>query len=70
MTWKHVAIICAAILCVVVCGGSERCAGSIKEVIGLASIICVGVLGHAKENAEPRPKPVPAVAEKPDVDRR
>lgn len=61
MTWKHVAIICVAVACVVICGATDRCAGSIKEIIGLASIISVGVLGHAKDNASP-PPPAPARA--------
>lgn len=48
MTWKHVACIVAALLLPVICGFSPTCsATSLKEVIGLSSIVVAGVLGNA-----------------------
>jgi hypothetical protein len=57
MTWRHVACIIAACALPVVCGFSAQCsATSLKEVIGLSSIVVAGILGNAMQSKSESPK--------------
>lgn len=68
----HGLVLVACLLVPVICGFSNTCAGSIKEVIAFASTVAVGVLGNAgvigpKKEAAPTtaaPAPCKDCAEK------
>lgn len=53
MTWRHVAVITAALALPVICGFSQACSGAaLKEVIGLSMAVVVGALGNASSSTK------------------